>query len=886
METGLEGTIASSGTYVGAVLETAGMYYQEMILNSFGAALSGPVGMLVLVFGLIIAIGAIASSGRYAMSVWLLIGPVLFLFVLNTREVTWGSAWIFGGEFRNTQAVQSEIEGFLEEKELNSGEPATVSWVYAWYSRIVSKTVREVVRVLNQGREGTDLLHQRRMEFFAAIHSSRVEDKDFLDLLHYVYFLECRPVIEAGRAIRDPALGGQVDHNIARYENALKRLVPINRSVSRYLASLKAWNAQLFELVLQGSPDVDSAVYTFANDAAGVELPANYQQNYVRYQNELMGRSFTCNQIWDFSRVGLLVEAKKIVDNLTMVARDGTRNAVEDGTSLNYQKLIHDVGRMTGINQGAQEVQITNFDNAQFQLGNMESLYRVIATYLFRNEINQDMQSAFLHRFTRRFESREVEAPGAFDIVETDRPVLQKREAKEKSTMMTHAAQLPYYQGLVLYFLGVTFPFFSVMLLIPGRHSGFLMWFGFYLWAKSWDIGFAVVMMLDDVLFSMFEVAHNVNAIDNGLRDADALSQGIEISRDAALAAHIAVELDPTFQMGTYYAIMGTALGSIPLVSAHLVLGGMKAGSGLISQGMSNYSDHYSNAAYAATSGEFSVSNSARASYVMEQMMSKVSGSYQRSGGGGTGLTSSIAHRNYVPEQSALQTNLIPGMSMLDVQKQYGGLSKIKSGNAQIYGTGGSQHLMLSSQFFRGVGDVTGSSTAKAAGKVLGRTSGDFVNTVNQSQQAYNGIFENLTKRGYNSSRANQQNQLVNSIEVPFAAGSEGGDALVQYGRNQFSMMVNWYMHGAGNVAEAAIPDALSSAKAPVESGKRDKVKGFVLAPLAAALGGFMTSGVVEEKKKREEQTAKNFRVGDLNFERILSQPGAEPEESEEEDEE
>ena len=123
---------------------------------------------------------------------------------------------------------------------------------------------------------------------------------------------------------------------------------------------------------------------------------------------------------------------------------------------------------------------------------------------------------------------------------------------------------------------------------------------------------------------------------------------------------------------------MGTALSSIPLVSAHLVLGGMKAGSGLIAQGMQNYSDHYSSAAYAATAGQFSVSNTARASYVMEQMMSKVSGNYQR-GGGGASLTDNIAHRSYQPEQSALQTNLPPGMSLLDVQKQYGGLSKIKS---------------------------------------------------------------------------------------------------------------------------------------------------------------------------------------------------------------
>ena len=339
METDLQGVVASSGTYVGAVLETAGMYYQQMILDSYGAALAGPVGALVIILGLIVAIGTIASSGRYAMSVWLLIGPILFLFVINTRTATWGSAWMFGGEFRNTPMVQSEIENFLEEKELNSGEPASVSWVYAWYSRIVSKTVRETVRVLNEGREGTDLLHERRMEFFASIHSSRIEDPEFLDLLHYVYFTECRAVIESGRAIRDASLGGQVDHNISRYQSALRRVVNINPSVSRYLAGLRAWSPDIYGLVIAGDTRVDSLLYTFANEEGSVELPAEYQENFQRFQREMRNMPLTCSQVWDFSRVGLLLESKKIVDNLTRVAQDGTKGAVSDDTALDYEKL-------------------------------------------------------------------------------------------------------------------------------------------------------------------------------------------------------------------------------------------------------------------------------------------------------------------------------------------------------------------------------------------------------------------------------------------------------------------------------------------------------------------------------------------------------------------
>ena len=801
---------------------------------------------------------------------------------------------MFGGEFRNTPMVQSEIENFLEEKELNSGEPASVSWVYAWYSRIVSKTVRETVRVLNEGREGTDLLHERRMEFFASIHSSRIEDPEFLDLLHYVYFTECRAVIESGRAIRDASLGGQVDHNISRYQSALRRVVNINPSVSRYLAGLRAWSPDIYDLVIAGDTRVDSLLYTFANEEGSVELPAEYQENFQRFQREMRNMPLTCSQVWDFSRVGLSLESKKIVDNLTRVAQDGTKGAVSDDTALDYEKLIHDVGRLIGINQGAQEVSITNFDNAQYNLDNMQQLYRVIATFLFRNEINQDMQSAFLHRFTNKFEAREVEAPGSFDIVDTDRVIVQKFEAREKSTMMTHASQLPYYQGLVLYFLGLTFPFFAVMLLIPGRHSGFLMWFGFYLWAKSWDIGFAIAMMLDDILFSMFEVAHNVNAIDNGLRDPDAIAQGIEISADAALAAHIAVELDPTFQLTTYYTIMGTVISAIPIVAAHLVLGGMQAGSGLIAQGMQNYTEHFSAAAYSATSGETTISNTARASYVMEQIMSKVAGNYQRSGGG-QGAIGNTARRNFIPEQSALQTNLIPGMSMLDSQKQWGGLSKIRGGNAQIYGTAGAKQLLLASHVLKGVdGAVENeaiSAAAKLGQKVTGRAAKDSVNTVNWSLKAYHGAGEHLVKRGHLVSRYNQENQLVGTIEVAYVAGPEGGEAVAEFGEKSFEQMVEFYAGAASDgltAVEEALPKGPKAEKpSKFTFGLGDAATAAATAAGAKFLGGFFSSGSVEEKRKRDEQIDINF-LGGYGFDsNIFSSPGVdENKEGEEEEEE
>ena len=176
-----DSAVASSGSYVGAVLETLGIYYQELILQSFIGPLTGSIGMLVYVIGAIIAMMQIVQTGRFAMGAWMLIGPTLFLFVVNTTTSTWGSTWAFGDQARNNQAVSNEVQHLLREKNLKTGEPAEVSWLFSKFTKVTSRTINEIVRVLSEGREGTDLLHQRRAEAYAAIHSGNIED---LSLIH------------------------------------------------------------------------------------------------------------------------------------------------------------------------------------------------------------------------------------------------------------------------------------------------------------------------------------------------------------------------------------------------------------------------------------------------------------------------------------------------------------------------------------------------------------------------------------------------------------------------------------------------------------------------------------------------------------------------------
>src|SRR5262249_31670741 len=91
---------------------------------------------------------------------------------------------------------------------------------------------------------------------------------------------------------------------------------------------------------------------------------------------------------------------------------------------------------------------------------------------------------------------------------------------------------------------------------LPGRHTAIATWMGLWLWAKLWDLGFAVCMMLDKLLYAL--LPHGPP-----LQNSDLL--------DAGRTMNVIFEVDPTFSAHTYYNVMACAMFSIPVVCGYLV---------------------------------------------------------------------------------------------------------------------------------------------------------------------------------------------------------------------------------------------------------------------------------------------------------------------------
>jgi hypothetical protein len=69
--------------------------------------------------------------------------------------------------------------------------------------------------------------------------------------------------------------------------------------------------------------------------------------------------------------------------------------------------------------------------------------------------------------------------------------------------LYTWALLMPYLQGLLLYVLAIAYPIVCCFTLMPGMHKILFTWMSFFVWAKLWDFGFALVTVLERSVWAM-----------------------------------------------------------------------------------------------------------------------------------------------------------------------------------------------------------------------------------------------------------------------------------------------------------------------------------------------------------------------------------------------
>jgi len=166
---------------------------------------------------------------------------------------------------------------------------------------------------------------------------------------------------------------------------------------------------------------------------------------------------------------------------------------------------------------------------------------------------------------------------GNFDAVFVEHQRYQTTELRQK--VFSFALNLPYYQGVLLYLLAVGYPFFALTVIIPGRGGAFLNFLLAWLWVKSWDVGFAVLMVLEKILWNLFP-GQDFNGDFIGRR---------KISEQALPQLITEVfKVDPSYNVHGYYFFLSIAAFGIPTICGYATLKLRKGMVMAVSEGITN----------------------------------------------------------------------------------------------------------------------------------------------------------------------------------------------------------------------------------------------------------------------------------------------------------
>lgn len=570
----LNGARGMGGTLVSAVFESLGYQYQAYLIDNFEQAFKGPLGGLVFLIGIIAAIFSVAIRGNYKLTTWLLIGPPLFFAAVMKRAPAAEVEWRFAKQAREQEEVQNILadmnaEGFAV---FSSAQGANVSKLFQHYNHLISESSQEIVKIINGTRRNTDRWFINKGRMLAALYSSSVQFPGLHQLINWGMMGECRDVVEAARIIADPLSTRDMRDTANLAEKLDRRTNKLPRDAAEFVA-----DTELFAL-----NNFANAIGGLFPGAAQALAAIMYQirANRVQYITE---NHFTCRQIWNWIHAGLMRVAYYRVDRIAGVA---VNNEIDRADFL--QKLDEAASGTPGNPAGGQAAVV-------------QRLQRIAALYILRNTVRAESRSGridLLHNQSTEHPTMEASLEGELALTEFART--SSTEWAEKTRMLMSAENLPYYQGLLLFFLACAYPFFAMLLLVPGKHAGFMLWFVLWMWVKSWDVGFALVMQLDDILFSIFGLHMRYVNQRGGARN--------EISIDLATTMWAVRECDPSFNLSTYYNIMAVCLLSIPVISSQIILGGLTGGASLVAAGMNTALGEFARGAQ-TTQAQAAISN-------------------------------------------------------------------------------------------------------------------------------------------------------------------------------------------------------------------------------------------------------------------------------------
>lgn len=511
--------IGSAGALVAAAMETAGHYAQSYLLDVINGPLGNTYGAFFYVVSGIIALVAAAIGGKYKVAAWFLLGPPIVFFILAARVDSYGSRWAKLNITNETvrERLQTESVSELNRGVSDLSAPARISWTFYAWARLTDSIVNAVADGIRGYTVSKDLDQVMRTSArFSALYGLQIEDPQLNEFIHLVTNDRCRPYLAAA-----------LDST----------------------AGVKAFTAAQYSTRLE---ELGGQVKVGKGDAVHDRINRMNNAGYFG-GNFTPQEQYTCKDLYDMSFEALRSHANTLIKKVADPQTNMVQATTADGDSSEEWS--------TQL--------ISNYDllAKKFGPGNVpteqkaRSMVNAVAIRLLGNAMSAR------HPDLIKYRSDYIQEPEELHLVEDKGYATElsrlfvTSEYTEKTRFVTLMLQMPYLQGALLYALSMTFPLFIMAMIIPGKHTALVTWMGYWFWAKSWDIGYAIVMLADDLFYYL---------LPRGPAMSDA------VAADPGQAFQVMFRGDPTYSAYIYYHILAVLVGAIPVVSGIFIKGAGK----------------------------------------------------------------------------------------------------------------------------------------------------------------------------------------------------------------------------------------------------------------------------------------------------------------------
>lgn len=506
-------------------------------------------------------------------------------------------------DFLSRYGYVSQQEALTER--LNSAEPIKVSTFFAWYTHLIASIVNEISKAVIVHANDENLLFVARNRAFEMIVSANTTNQDLIQMLVGTMFTKCAHFMDINSTISNPVLG---QRNLDQLGNDQGK------------ANLKSYlTAQRTQLEAMRSKEAarlvhpDDAMLSFMRLNSDNGQVQNAVNHFTTRNPAYQGKSFdsmrdqleiSCEDAWNVTYEKVRESADSFAGRLEKQIGAEAPELLKSTDPKKKELFCRMMGRKLTtypypddepcdlinvfmifvIRNTIQELplsQIANQEKQRFldvQAVDNGTLFPKIAENRRdwvmlddpRNpKITIDKDTGKQKTLFLNVHTGEVQPYEFTDVQEIHghwRAACQEQQAWEtrgiRQSIYTYAMNLPYWQGIALYMISVAYPFLCLLVLVPGRAISFMAVPLFWFWIKSWDIGFAVVMVLDEILWQLFP-HYDLNP-----RPA---------TNDLATMLSEALKVDCTYHVHQYYMFISMALLLVPAITGYATLKARRA---------------------------------------------------------------------------------------------------------------------------------------------------------------------------------------------------------------------------------------------------------------------------------------------------------------------